>query len=220
MNDTATQKWSYKDHRTTIVAGVGAVAVIALVAVTAALGMDWNSEEGETALAVGVTIIGVTAIMIAAPVLTAKAKGGDLALALVCVITAGIALGMAAQTEGVKDSDQARAIHAQVAHGTTTNVKVDGDWVTSLRSADAQVELGRSEGIGSDNPVRVFADGTGTIHAQAGANVEQRRYDVEARTANGNTYQLVLEVGTNGVPTMIVVSEANRADELCECAGE
>ena len=68
--------------------------------------------------------------------------------------------------------------------------------------------------------VQVFADGTGTIHAQAGANVEQRTYEVEARTANGNTYQLVLDVRTDGVPTVIVVSEAKRADELCECAGE
>ena len=44
MNDTAAQRWSYKDHRTTIVAGLGAVTVIGLVAGTAAVGMDWNSQ--------------------------------------------------------------------------------------------------------------------------------------------------------------------------------
>ena len=139
--------------------------------------------EGEIALAVGVTIIGVTAIMVGAPVMTAKAKGRDLALALVYVITAAVALGLASQTEVAEDSNQARVIRAQVAHGTTTSVKVDGDWVTSLRSSDAQVELGRSEGIDTDNMVRVFADGAGTIHAQAGANVEQ--LNVRRRGANG-----------------------------------
>ena len=107
-----------------------------------------------------------------------------------------------------------------MAHDTTTNVKIDGDRVTSLRSSDAQVELGRSEGIDTENTVRVFADGTGTIHAQAGRQVEHRTYDVEARTANGNKYQLVLDVGTNKVPTMVVVSETQRAEERCECAGE
>ena len=144
----------------------------------------------------------------------------DLALALVYGITAAVALGLAAQTEVVEDGNEARAIRAQLAHGTTTSVKIDGDWVTSLRSSDGRVELRRSEGIDTDNTVRVFADGTGPVHAQAGANAEHRTYDVHALTRNGNKYLLMLNVAGDGVPTMIVVSAASRAEELRECASE
>ena len=220
MNETATGKPSYKEHRTTIVAGVGAVGLVALVLPNTGSRMNWNSLEGNIALTVGGTILAAIGTMVVGLVISGKARGGCVALGVVGLVTALTALVMAAQKEVEEDSSEARVIRAELAHGTTTNVKVDGDWVTSLRSADAQVELGRSEGIDTDNTVRVFADGSGTIHAQAGANVEHRTYDVEARTANGNTYQLVLDVGKDAVSTIVVVSETQRGEERCECAGE
>ena len=175
MNETATGKPSYKEHRTTIVAGVGAVGLVALVLPNTGSRMNWNSLEGNIALTVGGTILAAIGTMVVGLVISGKARGGCVALGVVGLVTALTALVMAAQKEVEEDSSEARVIRAELAHGTTTNVKVDGDWVTSLRSADAQVELGRSEGIDTDNTVRVFADGSGTIHAQAGANVDTER---------------------------------------------
>ena len=133
------------------------------------------------------------------------------------LIIAVTAMGMAAQKESRNGNTDARVINAEVAHGTTTSIKVEGDWLTSLRSFDAQVEIGRSDGVQSDSTVHVFADRVRTIHAQADGNAEQRTYEVEATTANGHTYQLVLDVVTGPVPMMIVVSAAERAVEPGEC---
>ena len=163
------------------------LGLVALVLTTIGSGMKGNSLEVNMTLAVGGTILGAIATMVVALGVSGKARACGLTLAMSGLVTVLIALQMT--PPDVEDnSSPAWVIRAQVAHDTTTNVKIDGDRVTSLRSSDAQVELGRSEGIDTENTVRVFADGTGTIHAQAGRQVEHRTYDVEARTANGNTY--------------------------------
>ena len=131
-------------------------------------------------------------------------------LAVAGLVTVVTAMGMAAQEAAEGGSTDARVINAEVAHGTTTRIKIDGDWLTSLRSFDAQVEIGRRDGTELDNTVHVFADRGGTIRAQAGDNAEQRTYEVEARTTSGHAYQVILNVVTGPVPTMIVVSAAER----------
>ena len=218
MNEATTgTRRDTKDRTTVLAAGVGALALMGLVVASAALGTEWKWQEGNIVFAMGGTILGGTAIMFASLGIMGRATGGGLALGVVCLVTAVAALGTAAQKEVAERSSQARVIHAAVPHGTTTSIRIDGDWVTSLRSMDTQVEIGRRDGIEIDNTVHVFADRGGTIHAQAGGNAEQRTYEVEARTANGHTYQLVLDVGTGPVPTMIVVSAAARAVEPGEC---